>query len=71
MAGERLRPGHDVLDRAFGDDPPAVLAGARTHVDDPIGRAHRFLIVLDDDQRVAQIAQPLEGADQARVVALV
>ena len=36
-----------------------------------VGRAHRALVVLDDDDRVAEVAQPLERRDQALVVALV
>ena len=61
---------HD-LHRALGDHVAAVLAGAGTHVDDPVGGAHHLLVVLDDDQRVADVAQAYEGPDQARVVALV
>ena len=61
----------DVVHRAGGDDMPAVLAGARTDVDDPVGGAHRLLVVLDDDQGVADVAQPLQRADQPRVVPLV
>jgi hypothetical protein len=36
-----------------------------------VGRAHHLLVVFDDEHRVAEIAQPLEGCDQLRVVALV
>ncbi len=36
-----------------------------------VGRPHRALVVLHHDDRVAEIAQPLERADQALVVALV
>ena len=32
---------------------------------------HRPLVVLDDDHRVAEVAQPVEGRDQLLVVALV
>ena len=49
----------------------AVLAGARAHVDEPVGRAHHLLVVLDDEHGVAQVAQALERPDQLRVVALV
>ena len=56
---------------ALGDDLAAVLAGAGTDVDDPVGRADRLLVVLHDQQRVAQVAQPREGGDQLGVVALV
>ena len=45
----------------FGDDPTAVLARAGTDVDDPVGGAHRLLVVLDDDQGVADVAQALQG----------
>ena len=45
--------------------------GAGPHVDEPVGAPHHLLVVLDDDDRVADVAQPLERADQARVVALV
>ena len=36
-----------------------------------IGGADRFLVVLDDDHRVADVAQALERAQQPLVVALV
>ena len=36
-----------------------------------VGRAHRALVVLDHDHRVAEVAQALERGDQPRVVALV
>ena len=49
----------------------AVLAGARPHVDEPVGAAHHLLVVLDDDHGVAEVAQALERADQLVVVALV
>ena len=49
----------------------AVLARARAHVDEPVGAAHHLLVVLDDEHGVAEVAQPLERADQLVVVALV
>ena len=61
----------DLLGRALGDDVAAVLARARPHVDEPVGAAHHLLVVLDDDNGVAEVAQPLERADQLVVVALV
>ena len=57
--------------RALRDDLAAVLARARAQVDEPVGRAHHLLVVLDDEHRVAEVAQPLERPDQAVVVALV
>ena len=58
----RERPGvHDV---------PAVDTRARADVDDPVGRVDRLLVVLDDDQGVAEVAQREQGLDEAPVVAL-
>ena len=63
----RLQPGHG----AAVHDVAAVLAGAGADVDRPVGRADRVLVVLDDDQGVAQVAQPDQGLDEPAVVALV
>ena len=57
--------------RARGDHVAAVFAGARAEVDEVVGGAHRPLVVLDDDHRVAEVAEPVEGRDQLLVVALV
>ena len=62
---------HDLVDGALGDHLAAVLARAGPEVDDVIGGADRLLVVLDDDDRVAEVAQLLERGEQARVVALV
>src|SRR5690554_2926068 len=62
---------HQLLRRALGDDPPAVHAGAGAEVDDVVGGPHRLLVVLDDDERVAQVAQRQERPEQALVVARV
>ena len=56
---------------ALRDDPPPVFAGAGAEVDEVVGGAHRLLVVLDHDHRVAEVAQPLQSGDQLRVVALV
>ncbi len=58
-------------DRAAHDDAPAVLAGVRADVDDPVRGADGVLVVLDHDQRVAEVLQPDERLDQPVVVALV
>ena len=36
-----------------------------------VGAPDRFLVVLDDDDRVAEVAEPLEGLQQPDVVTLV
>ena len=71
VARDRALRAHHLLRRALGDDVPAVLAGARPHVDDPVGDAHHLLVVLDDEHRVAERLQPLQRLDQPVVVALV
>ena len=55
----------DLAGRAVIDDLAAALARRRAHVDDPVGRMHDLGIVLDDDQRVTGVAQPLHHGDDA------
>ena len=68
---DRYAPGHraararHLARPARGHHLAAVLARARAHVDEPVGGAHRVLVVLDDDHRVAEVAQPLERARSA------
>ena len=69
--GQRMRRAPDLLRRALRDDLAAVLAGARPHVDDVVGRQDRVVVVLDDDHAVAEVAQVLERRQQPVVVALV
>jgi hypothetical protein len=49
------------------DDLAAVLAGPGPMSTTWSASADRLLVVLDDDHRVAQVAQPLEGLDQPRL----
>jgi len=48
-----------------------VQACSRPHVDEPVGAAHHLLVVLDDKDGVADVAEAPERVDQSRVVALV
>ena len=48
-----------------------MLAGTRTDVDDPVGFANGLLVVLDDQHRVAEVAQSQQRVDEPAVVALV
>ena len=50
---------------------PAVDAGAGADVEHVIGGADGVLVVLDHDHGVAEVAQALEGFEQAGIVALV
>ncbi len=52
-------------------DGAAVLPRARADVHDVVGGADGLLVVLDHDDRVAQVAQTLEGPDEPLVVPLV
>ena len=53
------------------DHAPALLAGAETDVDDVIGDADHVLVVLDDEHRVALVAQLPQDVDEPLVVARV
>jgi hypothetical protein len=53
------------------DDLAAVLPRSRADVDDPVGGGDGVLVVLDDDEGVAEVAQPHQGLDEPVVVALV
>ena len=59
----------DFVRRAGGDDFAAAHARAGAEVDEVIGRPHRVFVVLDDDDRVAQVAQLGERVEQPLVVA--
>ena len=61
----------DVRDAACGDDLAAVDARTGADIDNIVGLTHRVLIVLNDDQRVAKITQPLHRCNQLIVVTLV
>ncbi len=69
--GDRLGRPLQVRDRAAEHHLATLAAGLRADVDHPVGGPDRVLVVLDHDQRVAQVAQPGQGADQLLVVPLV
>jgi len=48
-----------------------MLSGAWTEVDDVVCRANRLLVMLDDEDGIAEIAEAPERGEEARVVALV
>ena len=49
----------------------AGVARAGAEIHDVIGAANRFFVVLDDENRVAEIAQRFERVEQAAIVARV
>src|SRR5271170_7988188 len=64
LAGKGGASGDEVGGRTLEDNPAAVAAGAGAEVDDPVGVRHDRLVVLDDDDRLAGIDQPVEQAEQ-------
>ena len=70
--GTRHRFGarHDIGRRSCRDYVSAIHTRTGTHIYYVIGSANRILVVLDDDDGVADIAQALKRLDQAFVVAL-
>ena len=64
LAGEGRAAGDEVGGGALEHDRAAVVAGAGTEVDDPVGVGHHRLVVLDDDDRLAGVDEPVEQAEQ-------
>ena len=58
-AGFDERPG-----RALEDDAAAVVARARTEVDDPVGVSHHRLVMFDRDDRFAGVDEAVQQAEQ-------
>src|SRR3954452_11403987 len=63
--------GLDILDATGGDDLTAMHPGAGPDVDNVIGVAYGLLVVLDHDERVAEVAQLFERGQEPPVVPLV
>src|SRR3954452_22078756 len=64
LAGEGGAGRDQVGRRALEDDPATVAAGARAKVDDPVGVRPDPLVVLDEDDRLAGVGEPVEQAEQ-------
>src|SRR5690606_4915431 len=71
LAGERVLARGDLLDGPLGDDAAAVDARPGADVQDVVRGADHLLVVLDDDDGVADVGQVAQRADEAGVVALV
>ncbi len=54
--------------RALEDHASAVGAGAGSHLHDAVRGEHHVTVMLDHHQRVAQVAQAVDGSDQPAVV---
>ena len=69
LAGQRRCVRRQVADAALRHHRPAALARARPDIDDVIGAADRVLVMLDDDERIALVAELLQRVEQDLVVA--
>ena len=70
LSGDRIRVRGDLRGGALRDDRAAVHARARAQVDHVVGLPDRVLVVLDHDDRVAEIAQIDQRVEQPLIVAL-
>src|ERR1700684_3343962 len=61
---------HHLRRRALSDDRAAVNSCARPYVDEIIRPQHRIAIMLDDQHRVAEVAQSLQRVEQSLIVTL-
>ena len=68
LPGRRRLAREHVVDRALHHDAAAVDARPGAHLHEVVGGADRVLVVLDDDDRVADVAQALERRDHLHVV---
>ena len=64
LPGEGGAGGDEVGGCALEDDPAAVVARAGAEVNDPVSVRHDRLVVLDDDDRLAGVDEPVEQAKQ-------
>src|SRR5262249_27549410 len=69
--GEASRMLGELLRCPAEDDLTAHVAGPRTEVDDVVRGANRFLVVLHDEDGVAEVAQAPQSTDEPLVVPLV
>src|SRR5690606_27753076 len=68
VLGRALR---ELLRRARAEEPAAVGARARAEVHEEVRRLDHLAVVLDDEDRVAEVAEVAERGDELAVVARV
>ena len=71
LSGDGFVAFKQLVDRALEHDLAAVAARARTDIHNVVSCKHGVLVVLDHDERVAEVTQPPQGRKQLVVVALV
>ena len=70
-AGERRGDFFEIGGSSAGQKPSAMYACAGPQIDDMVGAPHEFVVVFDDEEGIALVAERFEGLDQAVVVARV
>ena len=68
LARQRARERRELVRRPLADDLAAVDPGAGAEVHDAVREADRLLVVLDDDDRVPEVAHRDERVDELAVV---
>ena len=68
LPGDACRVGQHLGGRAGGDDLAAAHTRAGAEIDEEVGGAHRVLVVLDDQDGVADVPQVFEAPQQLFVV---
>ena len=71
LSGDGFVAFEQLVYRALEHDLAAVAARARTDIHNVVSYKHGVLVVLDHDERVAEVTQPPQGRKQLVVVALV
>ena len=71
LSGDGFITFQQLVYRALEHDLAAVAARARADIHNVVSCKHGVLVVLDHDERVAEVAQPPQGRKQLVVVALV
>src|SRR3546814_3048376 len=66
IGGEAVSVGEHFVKRTLRHDLPAVDARAGAHVHDVIGGADRILVMLHDDDGVAEVAEALQGDEDRK-----
>ena len=55
---------HDLFRRSLGDDAAPAAAAFWPEIDDPVGSLEDVEVVLDHDDRIAMVAEPVQHGQQ-------
>jgi len=68
LAGDGVLVALEGCEFAGGHDLPAEASRARSEIDDVIGALHGLVIVFDDEEGVALVAEGVEGVEKGLIV---